>query len=84
MYIEELIQFAVGSGPWLFKHNNIISGHDGTILSSLADQIAFNANQLTEKQGHLALRVLNKHRAELRSAVPLIDDILDKPTWKIL
>jgi hypothetical protein len=72
----------VGSGPWLFKHNNIISGHDGTILSSLGDQIAFNANQLTEKQGHLALRVLNKHRSELRSAVPLIDAILDKPVWK--
>jgi len=82
MYIEELIQFAVGSGPWLFKHNNIISGHDGTILSSLADQIAFNANQLTEKQGHLALRVLNKHRSELRLTVPLIDSILDQPKWK--
>jgi hypothetical protein len=82
MYIEELIQFAVGSGPWLFKHNNIISGHDGTILSSLAEQIAFNANQLTEKQGHLALRVLNKHRSELRLTVPLIDSILDQPKWK--
>ena len=82
MYIEELIQFATGSGPWLFKHNNFVSGHDATILSSLADQIAYNANQLTEKQGHLALRILNKHRTELRTAVPLIDAILDDPRWK--
>jgi hypothetical protein len=82
MYIEELIQFATGSGPWLFKHNNFVTGHDSTILSSLADQIAYNANQLTEKQGHLALRILNKHRTELRSAVPTIDAILDNPKWK--
>lgn len=82
MYIEELIQFATGSGPWLFKHNNFVTGHDSTILSSLADQIAYNANQLTEKQGHLALRILNKHRTELRPSVPTIDDILDNPKWK--
>ena len=82
MYIEELIQFATGSGPWLFKHNNFVTGHDATILSSLADQIAYNANQLTEKQGHLALRILNKHRTELRSAVPTIDAMLDNPKWK--
>ena len=82
MYIEELIQFATGSGLWLFKHNNFVSGHDATILSSFADQIAYNANQLTEKQGHLALRILNKHRDVLRPAVKNLDSHLDNPKWK--
>jgi hypothetical protein len=82
MYIEELIQFVTGSGPWLFKHNTFFNGQDSVVLSSLADQIAYNANQLTEKQGQLALRLLNKHRAELCTKVPNIDIILDDPKWK--
>ena len=82
MHIEDLIQFATGSGPWLFKHESYITGHDSTILASLADQIIYNSNHLTEKQGNLAVRLLGKYRTELRSSVPTIDDDLDNPKWK--
>ena len=82
MYIEELIQFVTGSGPWLFKHNTFFEGKDATILASFADQIAYGTNQLTEKQGLLALRVLNSHRDQIRAKLSTIDDVLDNPQWK--
>lgn len=82
MYIEELIQFVTGSGPWLFKHNTFFEGKDATILASFADQIAYGTNQLTEKQGLLALRVLNSHRDQIRAKLSTIDDVLDNPKWK--
>ena len=82
MYIEELIQFVTGSGPWLFKHNTFFEGKAATILASFADQIAYGTNQLTEKQGLLALRVLNSHRDQIRSKLPTVDDALDNPQWK--
>lgn len=82
MYIEELIQFAVGSGPWLFKHGSLISGHDHTILDSMANQLAYNQGQLTEKQGTLALRILSKNRDKIIIQVPTLDNLLKDPKWK--
>jgi hypothetical protein len=82
MYIEELIQFAVGAGPWLFKHGSLISGHDHTILESMATQLAYNQGQLTEKQGTLALRILSKNRDKIVVQIPTLDSILKDPKWK--
>jgi hypothetical protein len=82
MYIEELIQFAVGAGPWLFKHGSLISGHDHTILESMATQLAYNQGQLTEKQGTLALRILSKNRDKIVVQIPTLDTILKDPKWK--
>ena len=83
MYIEDLIQFATGSGPYLFKSGVTISdGRDFNVLSSMGDQLLYNGNQLTEKQGLLALRLLNKYRDELRPFVTSLDDDLDNPKWK--
>jgi hypothetical protein len=82
MYIEELIQFTVGSGPWLFKHGSLIAGHDHTILDSMANQLAYNQGQLTEKQGTLALRILSKNRDKIITQVPTLDQLLKDPKWK--
>lgn len=82
MYIEELIQFTVGSGPWLFKHGSLVTGHDHTILDSMANQLAYNQGQLTEKQGTLALRLLSKNRDKIITQVPTLDQLLKEPKWK--
>jgi hypothetical protein len=83
MYIEDLIQFATGSGPYLFKSSVSISDpRDFNVLSSMGDQLLYNGNQLTEKQGLLAVRLLNKYRNELRPFVATLDDDLDNPRWK--
>jgi hypothetical protein len=83
MYIEDLIHFATGSGPYLFKSNRCISDpKDFEVLSSMGDQLLFNSNQLTEKQGHLAVKLLNKYRIEMRPFVPTLDNDLDNPKWK--
>lgn len=83
MYIEDLIQFATGSGPYLFKSSVSISNpQDFTVLSSMGDQLLYNSNQLTEKQGLLAVRLLNKYRDELRHFVATVDTDLDNPKWK--
>lgn len=82
MYIEELIQFAVGSGPWLFKHESLVSGHDYTILDSMANQLAYNQGQLTEKHGTLALRILSKNRDRILVQIPTLDTLLKEPKWK--
>jgi hypothetical protein len=83
MYIEDLIQFATGSGPYLFKSGVSISDpRDFNVLSSMGDQLLYNGNQLTEKQGLLAVRLLNKYRDELRPFVATLDADLDNPRWK--
>jgi hypothetical protein len=83
MYIEDLIQFATGSGPYLFKSSVSISDpRDFNVLSSMGDQLLYNDNQLTEKQGLLAVRLLNKYRNELRPFVATLDADLDTPRWK--
>ena len=83
MYIEDLIQFATGSGPYLFKSSVSISDpRDFNVLSSMGDQLLYNGNQLTEKQGLLAVRLLNKYRDDLRPFVATLDDDLDNPRWK--
>lgn len=85
MYIEDLIHFATGSGPYLFKSNISISdSKDYEILSSMGDQLLYNNNQLTEKQGQLALKILNKYRNEIRTHIPTLDADLDNPKWKNL
>jgi hypothetical protein len=83
MYIEDLIQFATGSGPYLFKSGiSINDPRDFNVLSSIGDQLLYNSNQLTEKQGLLAVRLLNKYRDEIRLFVPTVDADLDNPKWK--
>ena len=83
MYIEELIQFATGTGPYLFKHKTLISNsHDLEVMTSISDQLLFNSNQLTEKQGQLVLKLLNKYRVELQPHVATFDDDLANPKWK--
>ena len=85
MFIEDLIYFASRSGPYLFSKNPMpvtVTGHDLNILQSLSDQLVYNSNHLTERQGQLALRLLNKYRIELRPHISTIDFDLDNPKWK--
>lgn len=85
MYIEDLIHFATRSGPYLFTKNPMpvtVVGHDHTILASLSDQLLYNSNHLTERQGQLAIRLLSKYRTELRPHVATVDEDLDTPKWK--
>lgn len=83
MYIEELIQFATGTGPYLFKNKTLISNsHDLEVLTSISEQLLFNSNQLTEKQGHLVLKLLNKYQLELTPFIPTLDEDLANPKWK--
>jgi hypothetical protein len=81
MYIEDLIQLATGSGQYLFQHQ-YLAGNDQRILESISNQIAYNQNTLTEKQGTLVLKILKKNKDVLRTAVPTIDQDLDQPKWK--
>lgn len=83
MHIEDLIHFATGSGPYLFKNAGLVTDrHDLEVLTSMGDQLLYNNNQLTEKQGQLALKLLNKYRIELRPYVSTLDVDLDNPKWK--
>ena len=82
MYIEELLQFAAGSGQYLFVRTPIITGHDLTIMTSISEQIAYGTNSLTEKQATLVVKILSKYRIELRPHVSDLDAVLDHPKWK--
>jgi hypothetical protein len=48
----------------------------------MGDQIVSYNSQLTEKQGNLALKLLNKYRDQIRPWVPTVDDDLNNPKWK--
>lgn len=82
MFIEEIIQFVTGSGPWLFKSYVPIPGKDGELLQSFSNQLHYNQNNLTEKQGTLAVRLLSKHKDIIRQTLPDIDTHLATPQWQ--
>lgn len=84
MYIEDLIQKVVIHCMFLFDkpalHNFSVS-KDYSILDSMNSQIELG-NALTEKQGALALRILNSHRQSLSTEIEEYDTSIDNPKWK--
>lgn len=85
MYIEDLIHYATRSGPYLFTKQPMpvtVTGQDLVVLQSLSDQLEYNNNHLTERQGLLAIRLLGKYRAEFRPHLATVDNDLDNPQWK--
>lgn len=84
MYIEDLINKVAIEGMFSisnYRMTGFANTNDYQIISNMSDQIQLG-NALTEKQSHLALRILRNHKNTLSHSIPEILDSLDDPKWK--
>ena len=84
MYIEDIIMKLTGSVYSFSSYNSfyrVAQSGEFKILINMSEQLSMG-NALTEKQGMLALRILDSYVNTFKTIVPELEESLAAPKWK--
>jgi hypothetical protein len=84
MFIEDIILKVTNFNSWVIGTSVSINWapQDEKFIYSIAEQIAYSKNSLTEKQAIYIVRLLNRNRDQIIPYIPHLDSFLISPKWK--